>query len=56
MGDRDEDEEEEEGRYVDFLDVHWLNDWGHQEPQITWISVSAPTLLLLVCYGEGSRG
>ncbi|KAK4153843.1 hypothetical protein C8A00DRAFT_43291 [Chaetomidium leptoderma] len=25
-------------RYVDFLDVHWLNDWGHQEPQITYIA------------------
>jgi hypothetical protein len=26
--------------YVRFEDVHWLNDLGHQEPQIFWIAVS----------------
>jgi hypothetical protein len=26
--------------YVRFEDVHWLNDLGHQEPQISWIAVS----------------
>ena len=26
--------------YVDFLAVHWLNDFGHNEPQINWIAVS----------------
>jgi hypothetical protein len=36
---------EDEGQYIDFLDVHWLNDWGHQEPQLTWISVSDHTQL-----------
>lgn len=44
----EEDEETTEGRYVDFLGVHWLNDWGHQEPQITWISVSDRTPCRLV--------
>jgi hypothetical protein len=44
--DEEEDSEAEEGRYIDFLDVHWLNDWGHQEPQVTWISVSDPSMLL----------
>ena len=36
---------EDEGQYVDFLDVHWLNDWGHQEQQFTWITVSDDTQL-----------
>ena len=26
--------------YVRFADVHWLNDFGHKEPQISWIAVS----------------
>jgi hypothetical protein len=43
----EEDEEEKEGLYVDFLGVHWLNDWGHQEPQVTWISVSGSSLTSL---------
>jgi hypothetical protein len=37
--------QEDEGQYIDSLDVHWLNDWGHQEPQLTWISVSDHTQL-----------
>ncbi|KAL2022244.1 hypothetical protein VTK56DRAFT_5854 [Thermocarpiscus australiensis] len=37
--DRDEgDENEESEPYIDFLNVHWLNDWGHEEPQVTWIA------------------
>lgn len=26
--------------YVRFEDVHWLNDLGHKEPQISWVAVS----------------
>jgi hypothetical protein len=44
--DEKQDPEEDEGRYIDFLDVHWLNDWGHQEPQLTWIGVSDPCCLV----------
>jgi hypothetical protein len=29
--------------YVRFADVHWLNDFGHKEPQISWIAVSGLT-------------
>jgi hypothetical protein len=29
-----EEEEEKEGRYVDFHDVHWLNDWGHRSHRL----------------------
>jgi hypothetical protein len=35
----------DERRYIDSQDVHWLNDWGHQEPQLVWISVSDHTQL-----------
>lgn len=37
-----EDEEEPEFKpYIDFMTVHWLNDFGHREPQLTYIAVSA---------------
>jgi hypothetical protein len=26
--------------YVRFEDIHWLNDLGHREPQISWTAVS----------------
>jgi hypothetical protein len=35
----------DESRYIDSRDVHWLNDWGHQELQLVWISVSDHTQL-----------
>ena len=27
--------------YISFSEVHWLNDAGHMEPQLSWIAVSA---------------
>lgn len=30
----------ESERYIDFKKVHWLNDFGHTEPQISYVAVS----------------
>jgi hypothetical protein len=35
--------------YVRFEDVHWLNDLGHKEPQISWVAVSGLIQLVAPC-------
>lgn len=37
------------GDYLPFEEIHWLNDFGHMESQISWIAVSYLVTLSLLC-------
>lgn len=28
------------GKYIDYEEVHWLNEFGHMEPQLSYVAVS----------------